>query len=131
MSMLTRSAALAGVLTLAVSAPITAQSGRISLEAADCSRMNMTFGDGEVARAVQHATVPVSSGALEIRPEANCGGRLECGSGDVSGVAACIAVGARSLAEAQAAADNVRLVVDGNRIKVAGTGDAASRVRNW
>ena len=37
----------------------------------------MMFGDYEVARAEQHATVPMSGGTLDIRPEANGGVQIQ------------------------------------------------------
>jgi DUF4097 and DUF4098 domain-containing protein YvlB len=133
-----RSAALAGVLALGLgpaahpstSSP-AAQSGRIQLEAADCSRINMMFGDDEVGRAVQHATVPVSSSPLDVRPDANGGVRIERGSGGVYEITACVGAGARTQAEAQAAADRVRLVIDGNRVRITGAVDSVSRIRSW
>ena len=130
-----RTAALAGVLALAPGPtfypPSDAQSrGRIDLEAADCSRINQMFGDYEVARATQHATVPLAGGTLELRPDANGGVRVERGSGSAYEVTACIAAGARSVAEAQAAADNVRLVIEGNKVRVTGA-DRSQGVRSW
>ena len=124
-----RTAALAGVLALAL-APAS-QSRRVDLEAADCSRINMMFGDYEVARAVQHGTVPVSAGTLELRPDANGGVRIERGSGGAYEITACIGVGAATVAEAQAAADNMRLVIEGNRVRLTGGADRGSRVRSW
>jgi hypothetical protein len=128
-----RTVALAGVLALALgpeSSP-SPQTRRIDLEAADCSQINMMFGDYEVGRAVQHGTVPLSAGTLEVRPDWNGGVRVERGAGSTYSVTACIGAGARTFAEAQAAADNVRLVIDGSRIRVTGTGDSSSRVHSW
>lgn len=125
-----RTAALAGVLALALGPSHPAeQSRRINLEAADCSTINQMFGDYEVARAEQHASVPVT-GTLQIRPDANGGVRVVRGSGGVFAVTACIAAGARSRADAQAAADNVRLLVEGNRVRVTGS-ETGDRVRSW
>ena len=130
-----RTAALAGVLTLALGPtffpPSDGQArGRVDLEAADCSRINQMFGDYEVARATQHATVPLAAGPLELRPDANGGVRVERGSGSAYEVTACLAAGARSVAEAQAAADTIRLVIEGNKVRVAGA-DRAQGVRSW
>ena len=53
-------------IALALGATGIAQSrGRINLEAADCSRINQMFGDYEVGRSTQHATVPLAAGTLE------------------------------------------------------------------
>jgi hypothetical protein len=127
-----RSLALAGVVALALgpspSAP-TDQSRRVDLEAADCSSVNMTFGDYETARAVQRGSVPLTGSPLEIRPDSNGGVKIERGTGRAYDITACIAAGARSLADAQAAADNVRLVIEGNRVRV--TGVDSGRARNW
>ncbi len=125
-----RTAALAGLMALALG-PAPNQSRRISLEAADCSRINMMFGDYEVARAVQHGTVPVSAGTLELRPEFNGGVKIERGSGSAYDITACIGAGGRTLAEAQAAVDNVKLVIDGSRVHLTGTADSTSRIRSW
>jgi len=108
-----------------------AQGRRVDLEAADCSSINQMFGDFEVARATQHTTVPVTAGTLELRPDTNGGVRIERGPGGVYGITACIAVGAASRAEAQAAADSVRLEIDGPRVRVRGQGDSRSNVRSW
>ena len=66
-----RTLALAGVLALALGPELShaPQTRRVDLEAADCSQINMTFGDNDVARAEQRITVPVSVGTLEIRPD--------------------------------------------------------------
>ena len=118
-------------IALALSATGIAQSrGRINLEAADCSRINQMFGDYEVGRATQHATVPLAAGTLELRPDANGGVRVEKGSGSAYEITACIAAGARTAAEAQAAADNVQLVIEGNKVKLVGN-DRSDRVRSW
>ena len=122
-----RTAAVSAALALAVGAP-AAQNRPIQLEAAECSQTNMMFGDYEVGRAVQHARVPVS-GTLEVRPDANGGVRIERGGGGEFAITACIGAGARSQAEAQAAADSVRLEVNGTRVRVGGIEDRT--VRNW
>jgi len=122
-----RTAALATALGLALG--LSDQTRPIQLEASDCSQVNMMFGDYEVGRAVQHARVPVTGAALEVRPDANGGVRIERGSGGEFAVTACIAAGARTQAEAQAAADAVRLEVTGNRVRVTGGNDR--QVRSW
>ena len=124
-----RTAALAGLMALAL-APVSDQSRRVDLEAADCSSINMMFGDYQVARAVQHGTAPLSGSPLEIRPDANGGVRIERGSGSAYEITACIGAGAATAAEAQAAADNVRLSIEGNRVRLTGT-DRSNRIRNW
>src|SRR5829696_6765976 len=133
-----RTAALAGVLALALgpdsgphSSPSAAQPRRVNLEAADCSRVNQMFGDYEVARAEQHASVPAGTATLEIRPDANGGVRIERGSGSTYEITACVAAGGRTVAEAQAAVDTVRIAIDGNRVRLTGGPDNASRVRTW
>jgi DUF4097 and DUF4098 domain-containing protein YvlB len=123
-----RSAALAATVALALGPSPAAQNRPIQLEAADCSQTNMMFGDYEVGRAVQHARVPVS-GTLELRPDANGGVRIERGGGGEFAITACIGAGAASRAEAQAAADSVRLEVSGTRVRVRGAEDRA--VRTW
>jgi len=126
-----RTVALAGVVALALApAPPPQTRGRVNLEAADCSRINMMFGDSEVARAVQTASIPVSAGTLELRPDGNGGVRVERGSGGAYEITACVGAGAATAADAQAAADNVRLVIEGNRVRLSGTGDN-NRVRSW
>lgn len=124
-----RSAALAAAFALAVSHAVPDQNRPIQLEAADCSQVNMMFGDYEVGRAVQHARVPVTNAPLEVRPDSNGGVRIERGAGGEYAVTACIGAGARSQAEAQAAADGVRLEITGNRVRVTGIQDRA--IRSW
>jgi hypothetical protein len=128
-----RTVALLGVVALAIgpSSSPSPQTRRVDLEAADCSQINMMYGDYEVGRAVQRGTVPVSAGTLEIRPDWNGGVKIERGTGSAFSITACIGAGARTQAEAQAAADNVRLVIDGSRVRVTGTGDSSSRIRSW
>jgi DUF4097 and DUF4098 domain-containing protein YvlB len=118
-----RTVALAAFTALAIG---SSQSGRVSLEAADCSSLNMMFGDFEVGRAEQYATVPVSAGTLELRPDFNGGVKIEKGSGAVYGITACIAAGARTQGEAQAAANEVRLSIQGSRVRITGGSS-----RNW
>src|SRR4051812_27452656 len=119
-----RSVALAGVIALALgptSRPAD-QSRRVDLEAGDCSSVNVQFGDYETARATQRGSAPVGGSPLEIRPDTNGGVRVERGAGRNYDITACIAAGARSPADAQAAADSVGLVVEGNRVRVTGVG---------
>jgi len=80
----------------------------------------MTFGDQETARAVQRTSVMMGGAPLELRPDANGGVRIERGTGRAYEITACIAAGARSMADAQAAADSVRLSLEGNRVRVTG-----------
>jgi len=122
-----RTAAFLTAIGLALGVPD--QNRPIQLEASDCSQVNMMFGDYEVGRAVQHARVPVTAGPLEVRPDANGGVRIERGSGGEFAITACIAAGARSQADAQAAADSVRLEVSGNRVRVSGA--QGQEVRSW
>jgi len=133
-----RTAALAGLAAFAtlgmVASPETPSQGRrVALEGADCSQVNMMFGDYEVARAEQHGTVPVSAGTLDIRPESNGGVQIQRGSGSTFGITACIGAGARRVADAQAAADGVRLVIEGNRVRVTGANLMPSRnnLQSW
>ncbi|HEX9366530.1 MAG TPA: hypothetical protein VF921_07880 [Vicinamibacterales bacterium] len=117
-----RTAALAGLVALALglSPDRPAQGRRINLEGPDCSQVNTMYGDFEVGRAEQHATVPLSAGRLDIQPESNGGVKIERGTGSAYAITACIGAGARTIAEAQNAADSVRLAIDGNRIRVTG-----------
>jgi hypothetical protein len=129
-----RTTALAGVVALALgpSPASPAQARRVSLEAADCSQINMMYGDYEVVRAEQHGSVPMSGGTLEVRPESNGGVQIIRGSGSSYGITACIGAGARNRADAQAAADAVRLVIEGNRVRVTGMNTASrGSVQNW
>ena len=120
------SLALFGMVTVALALP-PAQSRRpIDLEAADCSRINQMFGDFEVARAERRITVPLSAGVLDVQPEANGGVRIEHGSGPAYAITACIAAGAATGAEAQQAAEAVRIVVEGARVRV----DNGGRAKN-
>jgi hypothetical protein len=124
-----RTVTLAGVLALAMGrdpSPFP-QARRVDLEAADCSRINMMYGDFEVGRATRHATVPLSAGRLDLQPESNGGVRIERGTGSSYSVTACIGAGARTFAEAQSAADSVRLVIDGSRVRVTGM----PNVQSW
>src|SRR5436190_10852476 len=133
-----RTVALACIAALAAlgsvpSSESPAQGRRVSLEAADCSQINMMFGDFEVARAEQHATVPVSAGTLDIRPESNGGVQIHRGTGSTYGITACVGAGARRTADAQAAADGVRLAIEGSRVRVTGAnlGGYRDNVQSW
>ena len=128
---MSRTFALAAAAALALAHPAGAQRRPIDLEAADCSTRNYMFGDFEVAVATQHTTVPVSIGTLEVRPDFNGGVRIERGPGGVYGITACIGAGAATRAEAQAAADSVRVEVEGNRVRVRDAGGARPNVRSW
>ncbi len=79
------------------------------------------------AYAVQHAVVPITAGVLEVQPDTNGGVKIEKGSGAAYSITACIGAGARTLEEAQRAVANVRLVTDGNRVRV----EHAENARNW
>lgn len=131
-----RNVALAAFVALAVGpspADRPVQPRRVNLEAADCARHNMMFGDYEVARAEQFVTVPVTGAALDIRPESNGGVQIERGTGSSFGITACVGAGARTRGEAQAAADAVRLVIEGSRVRVAGAGVSGGRnhIQSW
>jgi hypothetical protein len=123
-----RIVALAGLAAFSLAA---AQSRRVDLETADCRSVNMMFGDYEVARATQRVSIPVSAGALDIRPNANGGIQIERGGGGAYSVTACIGAGARTVGEAQAAADRVRIDVQGNRVRVIGDEGLRDNVRSW
>jgi DUF4097 and DUF4098 domain-containing protein YvlB len=88
------------------------------------------FGDFEVGRATQRTSVPVSAGALELRPDYNGGVRIERGPGGAYGIVACIAAGAATRSEAQAAADSIKLEVDGARVRVS-EGSGGRSNGNW
>lgn len=103
---------------LALTQPGAPQRAAIPLEGADCSRSQSSFGSDEVAYAVQRASVPMSAGTLDVRPSKNGGVRIQRGAGSVYSITACIAAGAATQAEAQAAAEAVRLQIDGNRVSV-------------
>jgi hypothetical protein len=117
-----RTVALASLVALAVgpSPERPVQGRRVNLEGPDCSQINMMYGDFEVGRAEQHATVPMAAGRLDVQPESNGGVKIERGTGSAYAITACIGAGARTAGEAQAAADGVRLVIEGNRVRVSG-----------
>jgi DUF4097 and DUF4098 domain-containing protein YvlB len=126
---MTINSVIVGVAILALTPAAATQRARgtVQLDAADCSRMTATFGDDQVAHAVQHVVVPLSVGTLDVRPGANGGVRIERGAGDGFSITACIAAGAATREEAQRAAEAVTLSVQGNRVRVADVSDA----RHW
>jgi len=126
-TMMGRSILAAGAIGVALAFPSAAQSRRaVDLEAADCSRYNMTFGDDEIGRAVKHATVPLSA-KLDVEPEANGGVLIERGGSGAYSITACVGAGASTQAEAQQAADGVQLSVEGGKVRVV----PGARPRNW
>ena len=128
-----RSVLLAGSVALALgpgSSPLSSQSRPVDLEAADCSAQQSYFGDLEIARATQHVSVPVT-GTLEVRPGSNNGVRIERGPGGAFGITACISAGARSQADARRAADSVRIVVEGNRVRLNDDRMSDDSIRSW
>jgi hypothetical protein len=121
-------AAIFGAVTVALALPGAVQSRRtVHLEGADCSQQHMQFGDKEVARAEQRVAVPFNVGVLDVQPEANGGVHILRGSGSDYSITACVAAGADTLAEAQQAADAVRVAVAGNRVRV----ENPARANNW
>ncbi len=125
--MIGRSLVAAGCMTVALALPSAQARRTVDLEAADCSRHNMMFGDYEIARAVRHGTAPLSAGRLDIEPEANGGVEIERGTGPSYSITACIGAGAPTFAEAQQAADAIQLSIEGNRVRVTG----GRQARNW
>ena len=124
-----RVAAVLAMITAALAVPAAFQArGVVPLEAADCERLNMMFGDFTVGRAMQHTKVPLSVGMLEVRPPGNGGVQIEKGAGREYSITACVAAGASDKAEAQRLADAVRLVIKGNRVAVENLGQPA---RSW
>jgi len=110
-----------------VSGPAS-QSRRVDLEAADCSRVSFDR-EYETARAVRHTTVPLAVGRLDVHPDVNGGVRIERGSGGTYSITACIAASAPNFADAQAAADSVRLEIDGSRVRT--TAPDGNWLHNW
>ena len=122
-----RIGAAAGLIMAALAAPSAFQSrDAVKLEAADCNKLNMMFGDFQVGRASQHATAPLSVGTLEVVPPGNGGVQIEKGAGREYSITACIAAGAANRNQAQQLADAVRLNVSGNRVRVENVGAAQS-----
>jgi len=124
-----RAAAFTATLALALGPSVFEQSHAVDLEAADCSRFNASFDHYPTARAVRHATVPASIGRLDVRPDGNGGVTIEGGGGTEYSITACVSAGARNAADAQSAADSVRLRIEGNRVSVSEPDDARSG--NW
>jgi hypothetical protein len=91
----------------------------VPLEAADCSRMQSSFGTAQVAHAVRHERIPMT-GTLDVRPGGNGGVRIEPGTGSTYAITACITAGGDTAEEAQRIADAVTLSVAGNRVRAAG-----------
>ncbi len=106
--------------------PDQAPRGTVQLEASDCSQQSMRFGDMHSAYAVQHATVPLTAGVLDVQPDSNGGVKIEKGSGAAYSITACIGAGARTPEDAQRAVDSIRLVTDGNRVRVTNAENAPS-----
>lgn len=118
----------AGSMTLALVLPADqAPRGTVQLEAADCSRNNMMFGDFQVAYGMQHTMVPLSAGVLQVDPGSNGGIKIEKGSGSAYSITACIGAGAATREEAQRAVESVQLSTLGNRITVTNP----TAVRTW
>lgn len=116
------------VLAVALALPSDTQSRRtVHLEGADCSPITMQFGDLEAARAEQRVTVPFDVGVLDVQPEANGGVHIMRGGGGDYAITACVGVGADTMAEAQQAADAVRVTVTGARVRV----ENPAHARNW
>jgi hypothetical protein len=124
-----RAAGFAALVALALGPSVFEQSRAIDLEAADCSRFNATFDRYPTARAVRHATVPVSGGRLDVRPDGNGGVTIEGGSGSEYSITACVSAGAPNAADAQAAAEGVRLRLEGNHVSATEPPDA--RTASW
>jgi hypothetical protein len=124
----TRAAFIGGLLLLFGSTAAAQRTQPVALEAADCERLNMMFGDFAVGRASQHVKVPVSVGTLEVRPPGNGGVQIEKGAGREFSITACIAAGAADRAQAQRLADAVRLRIDGNKVTAENLGTPA---RSW
>lgn len=118
----------AGSLTLGLLLPTEQSRGTVQLEAADCSRHNMMWGDYQVAYAQQHAMVPLSAGVLQVDPGSNGGVKIEKGAGSAYSITACIGAGAATREEAERAAQGVQLSTTGNRVTVT---NAVEGVRSW
>ena len=114
------------ITVLAAGSAADAQERRVVRLEADCSDINFMFGTDEVAYAEQHATVPMSAGTLQLNPGGNGGIRIKRGTGTAYAITACIGAGGPTRADAQRAADAVRLVVEGARVSVQPTPDTRS-----
>ena len=122
-----RELSLLAVISAALSLDASPGQRPVALEAADCSRINMTFGHDPIGRSVQYAVVPLSIGVLDIEPAANGGVMIERGAGSTYSVTACIGAGGRTIADAQAAAADIRLSVENGRVRV----DNRGRAQSW
>jgi hypothetical protein len=123
-----RTCAAVCLVMAALAGPVASQQSAVKLEAADCERLNMMFGDFQVGRASQHATAPMSVGTLEVRPPGNGGVQIERGAGREYSITACIAAGARDRNEAQQLANAARLRLAGKRVTVE---NVAAAARSW
>ena len=110
---------LFGLAILAAALAGQGSRGAVQLEAADCSRMQSSFGTAQVARAVRHERAPMS-GTLDVRPGGNGGVQIQPGTGDSYAITACVTAGADTMDEAQRIADAVTLSVAGNRVRAVG-----------
>lgn len=112
------------ILAFAAAAIAQGSARAVPLEAADCSRHHSTFGRYEVAQAVQHVEVPLTSATLDVQPSANGGVAIEKGAGPGYSITACVTAGAPTFDAALRAAEAVRLTVEGNRVRVVNPGSA-------
>jgi hypothetical protein len=130
---MTRSVVLAGIAALALASNGPSAGGQqrrpIDLES-DCDANHYRFGDDQVATATDRVSVPLGAGALDIRPDGNGGVRIEHTSGSAYTITACIGAGARTQADAQAAADGIHLEVSGSRVRLRDDGQTA-RAHTW
>ena len=118
----------AGAISFTLALPNGQSGGAVRLEAADCSHYNrMTSGDLAPAYAEQHAAVPLSAGVLEVSPGGNGGIRIEKGAGSMYSITACISARAATREEAERAVNGVRLLTDGNRVRV----ENSEETRSW
>ena len=115
------------ILAALASVPAPQNTRPIPLEAADCSRINMRFGDDAIGRAIDHTTVPLAVGLLDVRPDPNGGVSIERGAGSSYTITACIGAGGLTAAEASRAAESIRLSVEGGRVRLVN----AAGVRTW
>jgi DUF4097 and DUF4098 domain-containing protein YvlB len=85
----------------------------------------MNFDDKPVARATQYTTLPATAGLLDVQADKNGGIRVEHGSGPGYTITACVAAAAATQAEAQRAADAVRIAVNGGAVRVTNASSSA------
>lgn len=130
-----RTLAGAGCLAVALGPFVFDQSRRVvDLEAADCSHFNTYSDHYSVARAVRHEMVPSSIGQLDVTPDGNGGVTIEGTRGTEYSITACVSAAAPNVAEAQAAADSVRLRIEGNRVSATEPDRSTlseGRLENW